>query len=162
MAHPLVERLATIAVDKGLRISTAESCTGGWVAQEITALAGSSEWFEAGFVTYSNEAKQSMLGVPGQLFISDGAVSEPVVRAMAAGAISHSCAQLSVAISGVAGPGGGSEEKPVGTVWIAWQLEGHEGVAERFLFSGDRHQVREQAVNEALEGLINQALKSTV
>ncbi|MCV6611506.1 MAG: CinA family protein [Amphritea sp.] len=162
MVHPLVERLATIATEKGIRICTAESCTGGWVAQEITEIAGSSEWFEAGFVTYSNEAKHTMLGVPETLFISDGAVSEPVVRAMAQGAIEHSRAQLSVSISGVAGPGGGSEEKPVGTVWMAWHLTGHETVAERFLFSGDRHQVRQQAVSKALEGLINQALKSTV
>lgn len=162
MTHPLVERLARLAIAEKVRISTAESCTGGWVAQEMTALAGSSEWFEAGFVTYSNEAKQSMLGVDEVLFVTDGAVSESVVRAMAAGAIERSRAQLSVALSGVAGPGGGSAEKPVGTVWIAWQREGYEAVAERFLFSGDRHQVRQQAVSKALEGLINQLVKSTV
>lgn len=162
MTYPQVSRLAELAIQQGIRISTAESCTGGWVAQEITALAGSSTWFEAGFVTYSNAAKQSMLGVDEALFISDGAVSEAVVRAMAEGAVARSGAQLSVAISGVAGPGGGSEAKPVGTVWMAWQMEGREAVAECFLFPGDRHQVRQQAVTRALEGLINQLVKNTV
>lgn len=158
----LVGALAELALDRGVRLTTAESCTGGWVAQEITALAGSSDWFECGFVTYSNEAKQQMLGVPESLFINDGAVSQAVVVAMAKGAVQNSRAQLSVAISGVAGPGGGTELKPVGTVWIAWYLEGHKAEAVCFQFAGDREAVRKQAVTEALKGLIKQLNKNTV
>ena len=158
----LVEELAKHALDQQVRIATAESCTGGWVAQEVTALAGSSEWFECGFVTYSNEAKQQMLGVPESFFISDGAVSESVVVAMAQGAVEKSRAQLSVAISGVAGPGGGTALKPVGTVWIAWYYAGHEVEACCYQFPGDREEVREQAVTEALKGLIKQLNKNTV
>ena len=158
----LVDALAQLALDKGVRIATAESCTGGWVAQEITALAGSSAWFESGFITYSNEAKQQMLGVPESLFISNGAVSEPVVLAMAEGAVKKSRAHLSVAISGVAGPGGGTELKPVGTVWIAWYFEGNEAEACCFQFAGDRQSVRKQAVTAGLKGLIKQLNKNTV
>jgi len=160
--NPLVETLAQLALNKQIRIATAESCTGGWVAQEITALAGSSDWFECGFVTYSNEAKTRMLGVPAELFISDGAVSEPVVMAMAKGAVDNSRAVLSVSISGVAGPGGGTPQKPVGTVWMAWYFEGREVEARCFQFAGDRHAVRLSAVREALKGLIKQLNKNTV
>ena len=152
----LLSVLAESAISKQLRIATAESCTGGWVAQELTSLAGSSTWFECGFVTYSNEAKQSMLGVPASLFVSDGAVSESVVIAMAEGAVKRSRADLSVAISGVAGPGGGSPDKPVGTVWMAWHLEGEQTVTKCFRFDGDRTSVRGQAVAEALKGLLKQ------
>ncbi|BBB25121.1 CinA family protein [Amphritea japonica] len=158
----LVEGLAKLALDQQVRIATAESCTGGWIAQEITALAGSSEWFECGFVTYSNEAKQQMLGVSESLFISDGAVSESVVVAMAKGAVQKSRAQLSVAISGVAGPGGGTDLKPVGTVWIAWYFDGCEVEAGRYQFAGDRQSVRKQAVVGALKGLVKQLNKNTV
>ncbi|MBQ0757364.1 MAG: CinA family protein [Amphritea sp.] len=158
----LVETLAQLALDKRIRVATAESCTGGWVAQEMTALAGSSDWFECGFVTYSNEAKQQMLGVSESLFVSDGAVSESVVVAMAEGAVQNSRAQLSVAISGVAGPGGGTELKPVGTVWLAWYYEGNEAEACCFQFAGDRQSVRQQAVTAALKGLIKQLNKNTV
>lgn len=158
----LVEELAKHALDQQVRIATAESCTGGWVAQEVTALAGSSEWFECGFVTYSNEAKQQMLGVPETFFVSDGAVSESVVIAMAQGAVQKSRAQLSVAISGVAGPGGGTVLKPVGTVWIAWYYAGHEVEACCYQFAGDRDEVRKQAVTEALKGLIKQLNINTV
>jgi nicotinamide-nucleotide amidase len=158
----LVETLAQLALDKRIRIATAESCTGGWIAQEITAIAGSSDWFECGFITYSNEAKQQMLGVPKSLFISDGAVSEPVVVAMAKGAVQNSRAQLSVSVSGVAGPGGGTELKPVGTVWIGWYYEGKEAEAYCFQFSGNRQSVRQQAVIAALKGLIKQLNKNTV
>ncbi|RTE66904.1 CinA family protein [Amphritea opalescens] len=158
----LVVQLATLAQDHRVRIATAESCTGGWVAQEITALAGSSNWFECGFVTYSNEAKTQMLGVPKELFVSDGAVSEAVVAAMAEGAVKHSLADLSVSISGVAGPGGGTPEKPVGTVWMGWAFEGQATEARCFQFDGDRQAVRLSAVNEALKGLIKQLSKSTV
>lgn len=158
----LVEELAKHALDEQVRIATAESCTGGWVAQEITALAGSSDWFECGYVTYSNEAKQQMLDVSEQLLIDDGAVSESVVIAMAEGAVQKSRAQLSVSISGIAGPGGGSAQKPVGTVWIGWFLEGAKAEACCFQFAGDRHAVRQQAVTEALKGLIKQLNKNTV
>jgi nicotinamide-nucleotide amidase len=158
----LVKELAGLALDRNIRIATAESCTGGWVATEITALAGSSEWFECGFITYSNSAKNRMLGVPQELFISSGAVSEPVVAAMAQGAIDNSEATLSVSVSGVAGPGGGSAEKPVGTVWMAWALAGETINAQRFLFAGDRDSVRRAAVYEALKGLIKQLDKNTV
>lgn len=158
----LVETLAQLALDKRIRIATAESCTGGWIAQEITAIAGSSDWFECGFITYSNEAKLQMLGVPKSLFISDGAVSEPVVVAMAKGAVQNSRAQLSVSVSGVAGPGGGTELKPVGTVWIGWYYEGKEAEACCFQFSGNRQSVRRQAVIAALKGLIKQLNKNTV
>ncbi|MBN1008329.1 CinA family protein [Amphritea pacifica] len=163
MAHrQLVKTLAQLALDKQIRIATAESCTGGWVAQEMTALAGSSDWFECGFVTYSNEAKTHMLGVPEALFISDGAVSEAVVKAMAKGAVDNSRATLSVSISGVAGPGGGTPQKPVGMVWMAWYLEGSEVQSRCFQLSGDRHVVRRSAVKEALKGLIKQLAKNTV
>ncbi|MEH6575827.1 MAG: CinA family protein [Amphritea sp.] len=158
----LVKELAALALERNVRIATAESCTGGWVATEITALAGSSEWFECGFITYSNIAKHRMLGVPQELFISSGAVSESVVTAMAQGAIDNSEATLSVSVSGVAGPGGGSAEKPVGTVWMAWALAGEAINTQRFLFAGDRDSVRRVAVYEALKGLIKQLDKNTV
>lgn len=133
--------------------ATAESCTGGGVATAITDIAGSSAWFDRAFVTYSNEAKQEMLGVAAQTLDSHGAVSEAVVREMAAGALAHSRADISVAISGIAGPGGGSESKPVGTVWFAW-ADRHGWIsAERYQFDGDRSAVRAQAVTVALEGM---------
>ncbi len=158
----LVQTLAQLARDKHICIATAESCTGGWIAQEMTALAGSSDWFECGFVTYSNEAKTHMLGVSEALFISDGAVSEPVVVAMAEGAVANSRALLSVSVSGVAGPGGGTPLKPVGTVWMAWHLKGVGTETCCFQFAGDRQAVRQQAVVAALKGLIKQLNKTTV
>ena len=138
---------------QGAVLATAESCTGGWVAQTVTSLAGSSNWFDAGFVTYSNRAKERMLGVQAQTLIDHGAVSEAVVLQMAHGACANSNASYSVAISGVAGPGGGSDEKPVGTVWIAWMTP-EKTSAKKFLFDGDRKSVRKQAVAEALQGLL--------
>ncbi len=133
-------------------MSTAESCTGGWVAQAITAVPGSSEWFDSGFVTYSNDAKMHMLQVKAKTLESEGAVSEAVVREMVSGAIQASLANTAVAISGIAGPDGGSDEKPVGTVWIAWAHE-EARKAQRFHFHGDREQVRLQAVEAALAGM---------
>jgi nicotinamide-nucleotide amidase len=133
---------------------TAESCTGGWIAKLLTDMPGSSAWFERGFVTYSNEAKRELLGVPNGLLVEHGAVSEPVVRAMAAGALSHGRGDLSVAVSGVAGPGGGSTTKPVGTVWLAWSGTGGATAARHCLFKGDRDAVRRQAVAAALEGAL--------
>lgn len=135
-------------------LATAESCTGGGVAHAVTSIPGSSRWFERGFVTYSNLAKQQMLGVAAEVLRDYGAVSEPVVRAMADGALRNSAAQVSLAISGVAGPDGGSADKPVGMVWFAWAINGR--TTSRCLhFTGDRAQVREQAVQTALAELLN-------
>ncbi|WP_296178593.1 CinA family protein [Pseudomonas sp. UBA1879] len=138
------------------QVSTAESCTGGGIAEAITRIPGSSAWFEAGYVTYSNRQKTQQLGVPEALFGRVGAVSQEVVEAMARGAQTHSTAIFSVAVSGVAGPDGGSVEKPVGTVWICW-CAADRLIAERFQFSGDRDAVRRQTVKAALEGLIRLA-----
>lgn len=138
----------------GLRLVAAESCTGGWIAKLITDVAGSSAWFERGFVTYSNEAKIELLGVAAPLIHAQGAVSESTVLAMAEGALRHSEGDLSVAVSGVAGPGGGSPAKPVGTVWLAWARRGGESRARRLQFDGDRDAVRRQAVAEALAGVL--------
>ena len=154
----IIRRVRTLAdhlLEANLVLVTAESCTGGGIAQAITALAGSSRWFDSGFVTYSNEAKQSMLDVPAVFFEQDapGAVSEETVRAMVKGALCKSRADLAVAVSGVAGPEGGSAHKPVGTVWIAWQL-GHDARARHFLFNGDREAVRQATILEALSGLL--------
>ena len=150
----LAFQLGKILQMKGLMLATAESCTGGWVATCITEVAGSSEWFDRGFVTYSNEAKIEMLAVDAAMIKSQGAVSRITVLAMAAGALRNSRAQVSVAVSGIAGPGGGTGEKPVGTVWFAWQIAGSEGVSRKMVFEGDRHAVRHQAVAVALKGLI--------
>ncbi|MDR3054103.1 MAG: CinA family protein [Zoogloeaceae bacterium] len=135
------------------RLATAESCTGGWVAQELTAIAGSSEWFERGFVTYSNAAKVEMLGVPPETLAQHGAVSEATALAMTNGALAHSHAGWSLAITGIAGPGGGSPEKPVGTVCFAWAGAGMASAATR-RFSGERAEVRRQSVEFALTELL--------
>jgi nicotinamide-nucleotide amidase len=135
------------------QVSTAESCTGGGIAEAITRIPGSSAWFEAGYVTYSNRQKTRQLGVDQGLFSRVGAVSQEVVEAMARGAQDNSAARFSVAVSGVAGPDGGSPEKPVGTVWICWGADDRL-IAQRFQFAGDRDQVRRQTVKAALEGLI--------
>lgn len=132
---------------------TAESCTGGMIAARCTDLAGSSAWFERGFVTYANAAKVQMLGVPMDFITTHGAVSEPVARAMALGAIYQSQAQVSVAVTGVAGPGGGSPEKPVGTVWLAWCIQGVV-ITQVHHFVGDRHQIRLATTEHALQGLL--------
>jgi len=137
-------------------VATAESCTGGWIAKALTDLAGSSAYVYGGLVTYSNEAKTALLGVPGDLIQNHGAVSEPVVRAMVAGVLDRTGADLAVAVSGVAGPGGGSDEKPVGTVWIASGNRSGDRHAECKLFSGDRDAVRLATVVRALELLLQQ------
>lgn len=139
---------------RGWLAATAESCTGGGVASAITDIAGSSGWFDRGFVTYTNEAKQQMLGVSDESLERHGAVSEAVVLEMARGALAHSSASISVAISGIAGPGGATEGKPVGTVWFAWVDSSgrHHSLLARF--DGDRRQVRQQAVRQALSGLL--------
>lgn len=137
-----------------LMLACAESCTGGWVAEVVTATGGSSQWFERGFVTYSNAAKQELLGVKAETLRRDGAVSEAVVGEMAAGVLARSHAQVALAISGVAGPSGGSPDKPVGTVCFAWVLRGGTPTAETQHFSGDREAVRRQSVVHALRGLL--------
>lgn len=152
--HELAQRLGKVLGRLGLMMTAAESCTGGWVAKAVTDVAGSSAWFDRGFVTYSNAAKQAMLGVPEGVLCEHGAVSEATVRAMAEGALVHSQADLSVAISGIAGPGGATPTKPVGTVWLAWSRRGQETRARSYLFTGDREAVRAQAVIAALEGLL--------
>ncbi|GAA5175252.1 MULTISPECIES: CinA family protein [Halomonadaceae] len=149
----LSERLGALCRQHGVTLTAAESCTGGGVASAITDIAGSSAYFETGYVTYSNAAKTRLLGVSEATLETRGAVSRETVEAMVAGACRESGTDLGVAISGVAGPGGGSAEKPVGTVWFAWgsRLAQH---AECRRFDGDRRAVREQAVRVALEGLI--------
>jgi nicotinamide-nucleotide amidase len=132
--------------EKGLRLTVAESCTGGWLAKVITDLPGSSAWFECGFVTYSNASKQSMLGVSEETLSVHGAVSEATVSEMTQGALKQSGADLALAVSGIAGPGGGSDEKPVGTVCFAWQRQGEEANVSRERFSGDRETIRLQSV----------------
>lgn len=144
---------------RGWQLALAESCTGGMVAQAVTAIAGSSVWFDRGFVTYSNAAKMDMLAVPAVLLEGHGAVSEPVAEAMARGALSHSLAHISGAITGVAGPGGGSPLKPVGMVCFAWATRAQAGdaikiVVETHHFSGDRALVRQQAASTLLAGLL--------
>jgi nicotinamide-nucleotide amidase len=140
---------------KGLMLTTAESCTGGWVAQAVTAIGGSSEWFERGFVTYSDAAKQEMLGVSAHTLAAHGAVSEQTASEMAAGALAHSRAQVAVAITGIAGPSGGSAEKPVGMVCFAWAKKGDVVSAVTHRFNGDRESVRRQSVIVALRGVLN-------
>ena len=149
----IIQDLATQLRRRGWLLATAESCTGGLIAAACTDLAGSSDWFERGFVTYSNAAKTELLGVPAALIAQHGAVSEPVARAMAEGALAHSRAQLSVAVTGVAGPSGGSADKPVGTVWFGWCVGG-QCSTERQLFAGDRASVRAQSAQHALAGLL--------
>jgi nicotinamide-nucleotide amidase len=146
----LAERLGVRLKARGAMLVTAESCTGGWVAEAVTAIAGSSEWFERGFVTYSNAAKEEMLGVRAETLARHGAVSEETAREMALGALSHSRGSVALAITGVAGPGGGSRAKPVGTVCFAWALQGDPASAETRHFAGDREAVRRQSVEHAL------------
>lgn len=150
----LVMRLAARLSERGERLVCAESCTGGWVAKACTDAAGSSAWFEAGFVTYSNTAKSALLGVAPELIARRGAVSAEVVCAMAAGALARCPAHWALAVSGVAGPDGGSAAKPVGTVWLAWAGEESAPAAAHFLFAGDRDAVRRAAVVAALDGLL--------
>ncbi len=150
----LAERVGHSLHRYGLQLATAESCTGGWIAKLITDVAGSSAWFERGFVTYSNAAKQELLAVPAATLATHGAVSADTVAAMVRGALTHSHAQLAVAVSGIAGPGGGVGDKPVGTVWLAWGRIHAVPETRRHRFAGDRDQVRRQAVAAALTGLL--------
>lgn len=139
---------------QGLMLATAESCTGGWIAQACTAVPGSSNWFERGFVTYTYISKREMLGVSQETLGAHGAVSEQTVREMVAGALANSHAQVAVSVSGTAGPTGGTPEKPVGTVCFAWAVKNGEPKSAVKRFNGDREAVRRQAVRFALEGLL--------
>jgi nicotinamide-nucleotide amidase len=139
---------------RGWMLATAESCTGGWVGEAVTDVAGSSAWYDRGFITYTNASKHEMLGVQAQTLAQHGAVSEQTVREMAAGVLLHSQAHISLAISGIAGPTGGSPDKPVGTVCFAWAVKNGPLKSERHVFAGDRRAVRKQAVSHALQGVL--------
>ena len=154
-------RVGRLLAERGEWLCTAESCTGGWVAQAITAIAGSSGWFERGFVTYSNAAKMDMLGVPVTTLERHGAVAEATARAMASGALAHSPAHWALAITGIAGPAGGSPEKPVGTVCFAWAQRDGGCEAQTRVFAGDRQAVRAQSVCFALDGLLERLQAAT-
>lgn len=144
------DRVLQVCRRRGLKVVTAESCTGGLVAATLTAIAGSSDVVERAFVTYANEAKREMLGVPWDALLGHGAVSEPVARAMAAGALARSAADIAVSVTGVAGPGGGSPDKPVGLVHFAAARAGHDPIVERHVFPGDRDAIRRVSVLTAL------------
>jgi nicotinamide-nucleotide amidase len=150
----LAAQVGAVLKSHGMMLTTAESCTGGGVAQAITEVAGCSAWFERGFVTYSNLAKQQMLGVSEATLKQYGAVSEAVVREMVAGALSNSTSNIALSVSGIAGPDGGTAEKPIGTVWFAWGIKHGETIAQRHLLKGNRSEVRSQAVRIALQGVL--------
>ena len=162
MARVSDEELNQLAIElgdklraRGWMLATAESCTGGWVGHLVTAIPGSSTWYERGFITYANDAKIEMLGVPGELLATHGAVSEEVASAMAAGALAHSHAQAALAISGIAGPGGGTPQKPVGLVCYGWALADGTLMSSTCRLGGDREEIRSRAVAAALRGLID-------
>ena len=149
----LATMLGNVLRESHHRLVTAESCTGGWIAKSVTDIAGSSDWFDCGMAAYSYEAKQALLGVRPQTLEVHGAVSRETVIEMVSGALVNSGASIAVAVTGIAGPGGGSEDKPVGTVWIGWKRRGGYAKAEVFNFEGDREAVRRQTVAAALIGL---------
>lgn len=159
-AHDLCGLIANLLIEKKWMMTSAESCTGGLIAATCTDLSGSSIWFERGFVTYSNAAKIELLGVDAVLIEQHGAVSEPVVRAMARGALAHAHAQVALAVTGVAGPSGGSSDKPVGTVWLGWCTPAGV-VSHRYQFAGDRATVRSATVHQALAHLLDLLTKDT-
>jgi nicotinamide-nucleotide amidase len=149
----LAEQAGRLLKANGKTMATAESCTGGWIAQAITEVPGSSAWFDRGFVTYSNSAKVQMLGVNPQTLEKYGAVSVETAMEMAVGALAHSAADVAVAVTGIAGPDGGTPDKPVGTVFIAWTDKNGAAKVARKQFSGNRRQIREQTVKSAVEGI---------
>jgi nicotinamide-nucleotide amidase len=151
----LARRVGEALAARGWRLASAESCTGGWIAEAVTAISGSSAWFDRGFVTYSKEAKMDMLGVSAQTLADHGAVSEATVREMAEGALVHSLADVAVAVSGVAGPTGGTAAKPVGMVCIAWATKSAPTRSLTLHFAGDRTAVRRQTVIRALDGILH-------
>ena len=154
----LAQQLGKVLLQRGATITLAESCTGGGIAQAITAVPGSSQWFEYGFVTYANQAKQQLLSVEDQVLQHQGAVSQPVVEQMALGAINASGADYAIAVSGIAGPDGGTSEKPVGTVWICW-VTPTKNHSQRFRFAGDRRSIREQAIKISLQEVLQQIIE---
>lgn len=154
--YGLAEQVGKELAARGLMLATAESCTGGWVSEAVTMVPGSSDWFERGFVTYTYISKREMLGVKSETLGRHGAVSEPTVREMAAGALARSHAQVAVAVSGTAGPGGGTPDKPVGTVCFAWVALDGVLASETRHFAGDREAVRRQSVVHALAGVLTQ------
>lgn len=158
----LAETLGIELLRRQWTLATAESCTGGWVAKVVTQVSGSSQWFDRGFVTYSNAAKQEMLGVSADTLQQHGAVSEATVREMATGALSHSHAQVSLAISGIAGPGGGTADKPVGTVCFAWANRNGDLTSATHHLEGNRDSIRRQSVQLALEDLLQQVIAVSV
>jgi nicotinamide-nucleotide amidase len=155
MLYTLAEQVGQALKSRGLMLATAESCTGGWVSEAITMVPGSSDWFERGFVTYTYISKREMLGVSNDTLGRYGAVSEPTVREMVTGALTRSHAQVAVAVSGTAGPAGGTPEKPVGTVCLAWALKDGAPKSETLHFAGDREAVRKQSVEHALTGILS-------
>ena len=158
MADPALYQLAAEVGEalksRNLMLATAESCTGGWIAEAVTMVPGSSDWFERGFVTYTYISKREMLGVKEATLAAHGAVAQEIVREMATGALERSHAQIAVAVSGVAGPSGGTPDKPVGTVCLAWAMKGGSARAETIHFDGDRESVRRQSVERALRGVL--------
>jgi len=148
-----LSQLSALLVEKNKKIATAESCTGGWIAKSITDVEGCSQWFECSVVTYSNQSKIDLLGVQKNLLDLYGAVSQPVVKDMVLGVLDRCNANIGISVSGIAGPGGGTEDKPIGTVWIAWATPGVFVEAKRFRFKGDRESIRLQSVYEALKGV---------
>ena len=156
LLYDLAERAGQALVARGLMLATAESCTGGWVAEAVTMVPGSSAWFERGFVTYTYISKREMLGVRGETLEREGAVSEAVVREMVEGALEYSHAQVALAVSGTAGPGGGTPQKPLGTVCFAWGQKNSTTRAETLHLAGDREAVRRQSVMHALAVLIEE------
>jgi nicotinamide-nucleotide amidase len=161
MMEILAAQVGALLKSHGLMLATAESCTGGGVAQAITEVAGSSAWFERGFVTYSNLSKQQMLGVRETTLTQYGVVSEMTAREMVAGALQHSAAQVALAVTGIAGPDGGTADKPVGTVWFAWGIKDGETRAQRYQLAGNRAEVRAQSVRIALQGVVDLLNQST-
>lgn len=156
LLNQLAKQLGELLNARKISLATAESCTGGWLASVITSIPKSSSWFERGFVTYSNESKQELLKVNSSSLETFGAVSEQVAKEMAQGALNNSHAQISVSITGIAGPDKDDSNKPVGTVWFAWQKEGQSVHSRHYLFAGDRHQIRFESVKTALQLLIQE------
>ena len=150
----LAKEVASRLIDQSLTMATAESCTGGWVSKIVTDIDGSSQWFECALVTYSNRTKQDLLGVSENTLHTQGAVSQATVKEMVLGLMDRCNANIGVSISGIAGPGGGTEDKPVGTVWMAWAKQGLLIESIKFQFEGDRGEVRKLAVYEALSGVL--------
>ncbi|MEJ2391746.1 MAG: CinA family protein [Gammaproteobacteria bacterium] len=155
MLRHLAGQLGEMLVRAHQRVATAESCTGGFAGKVMTDIPGSSQWFDRGFITYTNQSKTELLGVPAELIAEHGAVSEATARSMATGVLRHSQAQISLAVTGIAGPGGGRLDKPVGTVWFAWASRNGQVETESHWFPGDRDAVRRQAVAHALRGVMD-------